>query len=148
MNAPNVNPETHTATPRARAVAVCVPEAIIARLVGKSAPAPMPASDWPIHITRTRVPVDAPAPGDRKTTASPMASSSAPPMSRRLRPNRSPSTPKVSSKRLTGTKKASLIQVSCDEEGPMSCWSRPTSDAGMASAASARQAASAPATSV
>jgi hypothetical protein len=77
MNAPKVNPATQIAMPRARAVAVRVPAAIIARLVGNSAPAPMPAIDCPIQITRTRLPADAPAPGDRKTTSSPMASSSA-----------------------------------------------------------------------
>lgn len=143
-----MKPETHTATPRARAFAVCVAEAIIARLVGNSAPAPMPARTCPVKIIATRVPVEDPEPGDRKTTASPTASSSAPPMSRRLRPNRSPRTPKVSSNRLTGTRNPSVIQVSWDEEVPMSCWSRPVSDAGMASAASARQAASAAAISV
>ena len=41
-----------------------------------------------------------------------------------------------------------MIQVSWDEEVPMSCWNRPVSEAGMASAASARQAASAAAISV
>ena len=54
--------------------------------------------------------------------------------SSRLRPNRSPSTPNVSSSNVTGTRKASEIQVSWEEEVPRSFWNRPCSTAGMASA--------------
>ena len=54
-------------------------------------------------------------------------------MSSRLRPNRSPITPNVSSSRLTGTRNASEIQVSWEDEVPRSCWNRPLSTAGMAS---------------
>ena len=68
--------------------------------------------------------------------------------SSRLRPNRSPSTPKVSSNSVTGTRKASEIQVSCDELVPRSCWNSPLRTAGMASATCPTHTASAAATSV
>ncbi len=61
------------------------------------------------------------------------AISALPPMRRRLRPNMSPTTPQVSSSRLTGTRNASDIQVSWDDVVPRSCWNRPLSTAGIAS---------------
>src|SRR4051812_8240063 len=52
--------------------------------------------------------------------------------SRRLRPKRSPSTPKVSSSATTGSRKASEIQVSCDPIGWKYSWNRPFNVAGIA----------------
>ncbi len=128
--------------------AVWVPAATMASDVGNRAAAPMPAMICPVHSTSTRVPVDEEAPGVSTAISSPTASSSAPPTSSRLRPNRSPSTPKVSSSRVTGTRKASEIQVSCEDVVPRSCWNSPLSTAGMARATWARQTPSAAATSV
>src|SRR5581483_7266043 len=115
------------ATARARARAVCVPAATMARLVGMIAAAPAPAMIMPIHSTATRVPVELPRPGVSRATPSPTASSAAPMTSSRLRPNRSPTTPNVSSSRVTGTRKASEIQVSWEEEVPRSFWNKPGS---------------------
>ena len=64
--------------------------------MGNTAAAPRPATIWPIHSISTRVPVAAPAPGVRTPIVSPAAIMIAPPTSRRLRPNRSPSAPKFS----------------------------------------------------
>ena len=100
--------------PRARVSTVCVPAATMASVVGNSTAAPIPERIWPIHRTATRVSVEAPAPGVRTLANSPTAISALPPMSSRLRPNRSPITPQVSSSRLTGTRNASDIQVSWD----------------------------------
>ena len=131
---PVASAAVQTVIARARALAVCVPAATMARLVGNSAAAPIPAMICPIHSTSTRVSVDDPAPGVRMATPSPMASANAPPTNSRLRPNRSPSTPKVSSSRATGTMKAAEIQVSCDEVGPRSCWNKPLRTVGTANA--------------
>src|SRR5581483_1152573 len=56
--------------------------------------------------------------------------------------------PKVSSSSVTGTRKASEIQVSWDDVVPRSSWNRPLRTAGMASATCATQTASAAAASV
>jgi hypothetical protein len=77
--------------------------------------------------------LDAPADGVSTLISSPTAMSRLPPMSSRLRPNRSPSTPQVSSSRATGTRKASEIHVSCEEVVCRSSWNSPLSTAGMAS---------------
>ena len=99
---------------------------------------------WPVHSTASRLPpigVDTPM-------AMPAASMSAPPTSSRLRPKRSPSTPKVSSRTQTGTRNASDIQVSWAELVARSCWKSPLSTAGIASAIWATQTASTAAISV
>ena len=119
--------------PRARDATVCVPAATMASDVGKSTAAPMPARAWPAHRMPTRAPVEVPTPGVRTLTNSPTASSTLPPISSRLRPNRSPRTPHVSSSSATGTRNASEIQVSWDAVVPRSCWNSPLSTAGIAS---------------
>src|SRR5689334_2426442 len=131
-------------TERARAEAEYVPAAIMARLVGKIAAAPSPEMTWPVHSTARRLPpagVDTPM-------ARPTATMSAPPTSSRLRPKRSPSTPKVSSRTQTGTRNASDIQVSWAELVARSCWKSPLSTAGIASAICATTTASTAAISV
>ncbi len=135
----------HMVIERARARAVWVPAAIMARLVGMMAAAPAPAMIMPIHRTTTRLPVEVPKPGVSRATPSPTASIAAPIISSRLRPNRSPTTPNVSSSRVTGTRNASEIQTSWDDEVPRSFWNRPCSTAGIASASWATPTARAPA---
>jgi hypothetical protein len=121
-----------------------VPAAIMARLVGKMAAAPSPEMTWPVHSTASRLPpigVDTPM-------AMPTASMSAPPTSSRLRPKRSPITPKVNSRTQTGTRNESDIQVSWAELVARSCWKSPLSTAGIASAIWATMTASTAAISV
>ncbi len=96
---------------RERSRAVCVPAATIARLVGKIAAAPSPERIWPVHRISTLVPVELAAPGVSTLMSWPTISSAVP-----------------------DTRKASEIQVSCAELVPRSCWNRPLSTAGMASA--------------
>ena len=133
MKPPADRAAAQIAIPRARVRTVCVPAATMASVVGNSTAAPIPARACPVHSMPTRVFVDVPAPGTSTLTSSPITISPLPPISSRLRPNRSPSTPKVSSSRATGTRNASEIQVSWDEVGPRSCWNEPLSTAGIAS---------------
>ena len=119
------------------------PAATMARLVGMIAAAPAPAMAMPIHRIVTRVPVELLIPGVSSATPSPTASMTAPMIISRLRPNRSPSTPNVSSSKVTGTRKASEIQVSWEDEGTRSFWNKPCSTAGIASASWATATASA-----
>jgi hypothetical protein len=139
---PAARAAAHMVIPRARDWAVCVPAAIMARLLGKIAAAPAPAMIMPVHSTRTRVPVDELRPGVSSATPSPAASMAEPMIISRLRPNRSPSTPHESSSRVTGTRKAAEIQVSWEDEVPRSFWNRPWSTAGMAIATWATKTAS------
>ena len=103
------------------------------------AAAPRPEMICPANSTMTRVSVELAEPGVRKLISCPAMSRTVPPTSRRLRPNRSPSTPKVSSSRATGTRNASEIQVSWVAVVPRSCWKSPFRTAGMASATWATQ---------
>ncbi len=104
--------------------------------------APVPAMTRPVQSTSSLVLAGSEVPGVKMAIDSPIASTSAPPTNSRLRPKRSPSTPKLSSSTQTGTRKASEIQVSCAELVPRSCWNKPFSTAGLASAICARQTAS------
>ena len=102
-----------------------MPAASIATDVGKMAAAPMPAITWPVSSTPT--PLD----GVKNPIRPPRTISAAPMASSRLRPNRSPTTPKDSSSSVTGTRKASDTQVSCVEDGPRSWLMKPLMTAGI-----------------
>ena len=122
----------HSAIIRARCAGVRSPATSMARVVGNRAAQPMPARIWPIHICVHAV---------RRRRRSPRRSraSAAPPMSRRLRPNRSPSTPQVSSSTVIGSSEQSDIQVSWEPVGLKTSWNVPLRVAGMARPICARQ---------
>ncbi len=124
-----VSAAAHTEIACERWRTVCVPAASIAIEVGKIAAAPRPDSTCPVHNCATRASVD-PDVGVRNAITHPIAMSTPPAASSRLRPNRSPITPKVSSNRVTGTRNASEIQVSWVEDVPRSSWNSPLSTAG------------------
>lgn len=127
---------------------MCVPAATMARLVGKTAAAPMPLRSWARISHVTRVSLEVPAPGARTARAEPTTMSAVPPTSKRLRPNRSPNTPKPSPSAATGSMNASVIHVSWAEVGARSCWINPLMRAGTERAICARHTASTTAASV
>ena len=98
----------------ARSFTLWVPAASIATDVGKIAAAPMPEITCAVSSTAT------PSDGVRNPMSPPTAISPAPMASSRFRPKRSPPTPKLSSKMVTGTRKASETQVSWVELVPRS----------------------------
>src|ERR1700761_8476000 len=114
---------------------------MMARVVGNSAAEPTPAMNWPKYICTTPV--------DVVEISSPTSRISAPPTSSFFRPNRSPSTPKVSSRAAIGSRIASEIQSSWD--APVGCstvWKVPFSVAGTATPIWARHTAKPTATTV
>ena len=94
------------------------------------------------------MPCELSGPGVRKPSSAPSVIRAAPVASSRLRPNRSPTTPKLSSSSVIGTKKASEIQVSWVEVVPRSCWNIPLRTAGIDSPICATATAKAADTSV
>ncbi len=123
-NPPVERRAAHIAMTRARWAGEVVPAARIAREVGNRAAAPRPARACPVQSWWT--------PEEVELTSSPTASSEAPPTSSRLRPKRSPSSPKVNSRTATGSRNASEIQVSWEPTGFRSDWNRPLRVAGIA----------------
>jgi hypothetical protein len=121
----------HSAIIRARWAGVRSPATSMARVVGNSAAQPTPAMIWPTHIIWTAL--------AEAETISPTASISAPPISSFLRPNRSPSTPQVSSRTVIGSREQSEIQVSWEPVGLKTAWKVPFNVAGMARPICARQ---------
>ena len=109
----------------ARCLMLWVPAASIATDVGKIAAAPIPAITWPVRSTPT------PLEGVKNPMSPPTIISAAPMASSRLRPNRSPTTPKESSSSVTGTRKASEIHVSWVEDVPRSWLMKPLMTAGI-----------------
>lgn len=126
------------ATPHARVAVVCVPAATMARLVGKMAAAPTPPRTRARISNVTRVSDECPAPDTRIARADPTARSAAPPTSGRLRPKRSPDTPKPNPRAATGSMKASVIHVGWAEDGARSCWISPLMSEGTDRAICAR----------
>ncbi len=114
MKPPAVSAAAQIEMACARSRTVWVPAASIAIEVGKIAAAPRPAMTWPVSSTPT------PSEGVKKPSRPPMITRPEPMASSRLRPNRSPTTPKESSNRVTGTRKASETQVSVVDESPRS----------------------------
>src|SRR3954454_4584233 len=122
--APAERNPAHRAMPRARACGLWVTAATSASDAGNMAPAPRPLSAAPIHRTWTT--------GATAETTDPTTSTAPPRACSLRRPNRSPSTPKVSSKTTTAIMNAAVIQVSCEPVVCRSDWNRPLRDAGRA----------------
>ena len=110
-------PIVQTTRPRARERASGVAAAMTASDVGNTAAAPMPEIACPTNSGVIEW-VSAVRPVPMVIRNEPMTSS-------RLRPNRSPSTPKVSSSTTVGSMNASLTQVSWVPEAPSVDWMMP-----------------------
>lgn len=107
----------HVETAFARSFSSGVAAAIAARELGKRAAAPTPARPWPIQSMVMFWEV--------ALRSSPSARTNPPSTSRRLRPNRSPTTPKFSSRMAVGRMKADVTQATWEPEAPNAAWILP-----------------------
>lgn len=104
-------------TALARSFPSGVAAAMTARELGKSAAAPIPASACPVHIMVMFWEV--------ALRSSPSARTRPPSTSRRLRPKRSPTTPKFSSRMAVGRMKADVTQATWEPDAPKAAWISP-----------------------
>jgi hypothetical protein len=104
-------------TALARSFPSGVAAAMTARELGKSAAAPIPANACPVHIMVMFWEV--------ALRSSPSARTSPPSTKRRLRPKRSPTTPKFSSRMAVGRMKADVTQATWEPDAPKAAWISP-----------------------